>query len=172
MSPAVQSRVAWGAIFAGALVALALFLVLGSLWAAIDLSHADHEELVNPFFVAILSLSAMFFGGWTTARLCAGESTGEALFYGIILWSVTALAVLWLAINGIMVLGSATLLGQAGAGDAFPVSRTAAWWGFIGVVLSLIATLAGVLAGFTRHRGAARRARLTREALLDPALAP
>lgn len=144
----VKSRVAWGAIFAGSLVAIALFFVLGSLSAAINISIYEDTEAQLPAWAFALSVVSMFVGGWTTARLTAGESMGEATFYGIVLWSFTALLLLYLAMNGILIFGSGTVLGQTGYEDLLlPVSRRAAWWGFAGVALSLAATIGGTLAG-------------------------
>lgn len=169
---AVKSRVAWGAIFAGALVAIALFFLLGSFSAALNLSmqadggNAPAGELPASAFA--LSVVAMFVGGWTTAQLAAGESPGEAVFYGIILWSFTALVLLYLAMNGILIFGTTTVLGQAGAADdiLLPVTRRAAWWGFAGVMLSLIASIGGALAGMPgfglKHRWRQVRARRVR----------
>lgn len=145
---AVKSRVAWGAIFAGALVAVALFFVLGSFSAAINFSLYDEEHMRIPMWAFAFSIVAMFVGGWTTAKLSAGESPGEALFYGIILWSFTALLLLYLAMNGILIFGTSTVLGQAGYQDLLiPVTKNAAWWGFAGVVLSMTASMLGALAG-------------------------
>ena len=152
----VRSRVAWGAIFAGSLMALALFLILGSLWAAVELSMAERTDRAidaAPMGVAILSLAAMFVGGWTTSRLSAGgKAPAKPCSSASSSGTITALLLLGLAINGILILGSATLLGQAGGGDTLPISRSAAWWGTAGVLMSLVATLAGVLAGFPRSR--------------------
>ena len=144
----VKSRVAWGAIFAGSLVAVALFFVLGSFSAAVNLSIYDDANLKIPAWAFALSVVSMFVGGWTASRLSAGESPGEAMLYGICLWSFTALLLLYLAMNGILIFGSGTVLGQAGYEDLLiPMTRSAAWWGFAGVVLSLGASIAGALVG-------------------------
>ena len=38
----------------------------------------------------------MFFGGWATSRLAVGESKLEAVLYGLILWGVLFLGLVWL----------------------------------------------------------------------------
>ncbi len=155
----VKSRVAWGAIFAGALVAIALFFVLGSFTAALNLSLYEEQPVGIPTWAFALSIVCMFVGGWTTARLAAGESRSEVVFYGIILWSFTALVMLYLAMNGILIFGSSTVLGQSSYEDLLiPMSKSAAWWGFAGVTLSLAGSIAGSMAG-VRSLHVSRRGR-------------
>lgn len=168
-TPAVKSRVAWGAIFAGSLVAVGLFFVLGSFSAAVNLSIYDDRQSQIPAWAFALSVVSMFVGGWTTARLSAGESTAEAMFYGVILWSFTALLLLYLAMNGILIFGSGTVLGQAGYQDLLiPMTKSAAWWGFSGVVLSLIASVGGAACGAPGMKFARRRLVKVRETQTAP----
>jgi hypothetical protein len=160
---AVKSRVAWGAIFAGALVAVALFFVLGSFSAAINLSIYDDHQSQIPAWAFALSVVSMFVGGWTTARLTAGETPAEAMFYGVVLWSFTALLLLYLAMNGILIFGSGTVLGQAGYQDLLiPMTKSAAWWGFAGVTLSLLASIGGAVAGAPGVQATRRKRRAMR----------
>ena len=90
----VKSRVSWGAIAAGAMIALAIYLILTLLGTALSLEVAvrgrtiiDLQMGAGIYSVASLLL-AMFFGGWATSRLAVGESKLEAVLYGIILWGV------------------------------------------------------------------------------------
>ena len=90
---AVRSRVSWGAIAAGAMVSLAVFVLLTLLGVALGIEVAVRGTDVNLGFGAaiysILTLAlAMFFGGWATSRLAVGESKLEAILYGVILWGL------------------------------------------------------------------------------------
>lgn len=143
---AIQSRVAWGAIIAGTAVAIALFLVLGPLFVAIDLSIDGDTGIVK--VASLLSIVCMFVGAWVAAHLAKGETTGEAFLYGVIQWTVTAVVLLYFAMNGVIMSGAMTLLGQVGEDVAtFPDGVAAAWWSFGGAALSLIASIVGATIG-------------------------
>lgn len=144
--PKVQSRVAWGAILAGAAVAIALFMVLGPLFVAVDLSIDGASGIAK--VVSILTVICMFVGAWVASHLANGETAGEALLYGIVQWSVTAVVLLYFAMNGVIMSGSMTLLGQIGEDiSTLPHGTTAAWWSFGGAALSLIASIIGASVG-------------------------
>jgi len=103
---AVKSRVSWGAIIAGAMIALTIYVVLALLGIALGIEVAVRGP--NVYFGAgaaiysILSLLlAMFFGGWATSRLAVGESKTEAVLYGLILWGVLFAGMIWLVTAGI-----------------------------------------------------------------------
>src|SRR5512133_1839175 len=82
---AVRSRVSWGAIAAGAMVALTIYIVLTMLGVALGIEMA---------------LRGSASGGWATSRLAVGESKLEAVLYGLILWGVLFLLLLWLLASG------------------------------------------------------------------------
>jgi len=106
---AVKSRVSWGAISAGAMVALAVYFLLTFLGLAIGLElasrrGADHPLGAGAAIYSIVSLLlSMFLGGWATSRLAVGESKLEAVLYGVILWGVLFLGMFWLIGAGIRV---------------------------------------------------------------------
>src|SRR5437868_15122856 len=89
---AVRSRISWGAIAAGAMVALAIYFVLTLLGLALGMELIMRGQGGLGPGAAIYSiltlLLAMFLGGWATSRLAVGESKLEAVLYGIILWGV------------------------------------------------------------------------------------
>ena len=102
----VKSRVSWGAIAAGAMIALAIYLILTLLGTALSLEVAVRGRTVNlPVGAGIYSivslLLAMFFGGWATSRLAVGESKLEAVLYGIILWGVLFTGLIWMVSAGV-----------------------------------------------------------------------
>jgi hypothetical protein len=114
---AVRSRVSWGAIAAGAMVALTLYVVLSLLGVALGIEVAvrgtDEDLGAGAAIYAILALLlAMFFGGWATSRLAVGESKLEAVLYGLILWGVLFAGMMWLASTGLRV-GFGALVGAA-----------------------------------------------------------
>ena len=123
----VKSRVSWPAIFGGALTALACYLVLTLLMAAIGITIADQGATVAqpsiPITIAfvITIATSLFMGGWVSSQLTAGENRQEAVIYGILTWAVVTGFSLYLVAGG-MKLGYFGLLGGAtiatGAADA------------------------------------------------------
>src|SRR3954449_2325226 len=98
---AVRSRVSWGAIAAGAMVALTIYIVLTMVGVALGIELAvrgagDQVGAGAALYSIVVLLLAMFFGGWATSRLAVGESKLEAVLYGIILWGVLFLGMVWL----------------------------------------------------------------------------
>jgi len=122
---AVRSRVSWGAIAAGAMVALAIHFVLALLGVALGLemfqrgTEAATIRTGAGLYYLVVLLIAMFFGGWATSRLAVGESKLEAVLYGIILWGVLFAGMVWLFSSGVQ-LGYGAVLGVASGAYARP----------------------------------------------------
>lgn len=184
----VRSRIGWGAVFAGFMVALAMYILLSLLGTAVGLSvvRSVRDDVLGYAAIAwsiVTILVSMFMGGWVMTQLEVGENRGEAVLHGIILWGVMFAALLWMASTGIRI-GFNALLGVAAnpavqnlsaedlqrhgynteeinriqtwfqnmpaelrslAQDARTVQ--AAWWTFFGLLLSLLASIGGALAG-------------------------
>ncbi|MFO0953716.1 MAG: hypothetical protein U0835_21685 [Isosphaeraceae bacterium] len=131
---AVKSRVTWGAIAAGAMIALTIYVTLALLGVALGIEAAVRGP--NDYFgtgaaiYAILSLLlAMFFGGWAASRLAVGESKLEAVLYGVILWGVLFAGMMWLLSAGVHT-GFGAMVGAAsgaysGDDDRVDVDRIA-----------------------------------------------
>jgi hypothetical protein len=101
----VRSRISWGAIFAGAVIALATFLVLTLLGGAIGLSISDNVERdtlsTGAATWAILATAiALFIGGMVTSQCTVGENKMEAVVHGIIMWGVVLAMIIWMATTG------------------------------------------------------------------------
>ena len=118
----VRSRISWGAIAAGAMVALSIYVVLTILGIALGIEVAmrgasAHLGAAAAIFSILTLLLAMFFGGWTTSRLAVGESKLEAVLYAIILWATLFIGMVWLLNAGIQT-GFGAMIGMASATDA------------------------------------------------------
>jgi hypothetical protein len=95
----VRSRISWGAILGGTVLALACSLVLTFFFAAIGLSLRDTDIRsdaigTGAIVAAIVTIMvSLFIGGWATTQLTAGETRREAVIYGVITWAaVTAVS--------------------------------------------------------------------------------
>jgi hypothetical protein len=102
----VRSRVSWGAIAAGAMVALTIYIVLTMVGVALGIELAvrgtgDQFGAGAAIYSIVVLLLAMFFGGWATSRLAVGESKLEAVLYGLILWGVLFMGMVWLLSTGL-----------------------------------------------------------------------
>ena len=124
----VKSRVSWGAITAGAMVALSIYIVLSMLGVAFGIEVAARRTDANlgagaAIYAIATLLLAMFFGGWATSRLAVGESKLEAILYGLILWGVLFMGMIWLLSVGIRT-GFGAMIGASSG--AYDISRDAA----------------------------------------------
>lgn len=118
----VKSRIAWGAIFGGAVVTLAAYLVLTFFAAALglsltDMNVPDRPLLIGSVIVAVVVMAgSLFLGGWVSSQLSVGENTREAAIYGVLTWAVVTAITLCLLGTGIragyMALMGTTLVAQ------------------------------------------------------------
>ncbi len=111
----IPTRLSWGAIFAGVVIAVAVQLVLGILGAGIGLTMVDPVEGTTPgaagfgigagiywFVTTILALGA---GGYAAARVAGVHERFDALVHGLVVWGVTLILTLYLltsAVGGII----------------------------------------------------------------------
>jgi hypothetical protein len=116
----VRSRVSWGAIIAGSVVALGVQFVLTLLGAAIGfgiLGNTPTNEIGVPALIWVILSAAisLFAGGFVAAQATAGENKREAGLYGALVWSTVFATVLFLTVAGVRV-GFNALLGTAAIG--------------------------------------------------------
>jgi hypothetical protein len=100
------NRVAWGAIFAGVVVALVVQVLLTMLGAGIGMATLDPGTADNPaastFSISaavwwILSgIIAAFAGGYVAARMSGRTVPTTGAFHGLTAWAFTTLLVLYL----------------------------------------------------------------------------
>jgi hypothetical protein len=118
----VRSRVCWGALLGGAVVAVATALVFTFLFAAIGISLRDADVRgqtigIAGIIAAVATLAAsLFLGGWVTSQLTAGETRQEAVIYGVLTWAtVTAFSLVMVGMGvraGYFALAGGALVAQ------------------------------------------------------------
>jgi hypothetical protein len=113
----VRSRVSWGAIMAGAFIAMATYLLLGTLGLALGITVApntDAETLGTGagIWAAVTMLISLFIGGCVSSRCTAGETKAEAMMYGVVVWGVFLFAMMIFA-TGVAGLGIGAVVGLA-----------------------------------------------------------
>lgn len=176
----VGTRVNWGAVLAGVVVAMALYVTMSFLAFAIGLSTVDNMTgktfaVTAALIAGFTLLVTMFLGGFVASRITVGEDQQEAITYGVLVWGTTML----LLLSGGLGLG----LGMFGGLRQFNASpgptasadtmkqelgltdqqaeryaavtnesrgltekatpQALAWWTFSGLLLSLMAAIAG-----------------------------
>jgi len=119
---AVRSRISWGSIVAGSVLALALYFLLTLLGGAIGFSVSDKFEGRNigmgaAVYAIVVTALCLFAGGFLASQLTAGENRREAAIYGLLVWAVVFAMLLWLMATGVRA-GFNTMVGVATAGSS------------------------------------------------------
>ena len=118
----VRSRISWGAILAGSVLALAVYLLLTLLGGAIGMSVSDDFAGRNIgtaaaiWAIATTTLS-LLLGGFIASQLTVGENKTEGMLYGLLVWAAVFAMLLWLMASGVRagfgaMVGVATAAGQ------------------------------------------------------------
>ena len=118
----VGSRISWGAILAGAVLALALYFLLTLLGAAIGLSVSDDASAGElgtgaAIWAVLVTALCLFVGGYAASHFTVGEDKVEAAVYGALVWAVVFAMLLWLMASGVRA-GFGAMVGVATAGGA------------------------------------------------------
>ncbi len=117
---AVRSRISWGAITAGAVLALAMYFALTLLGGAIGLSiggkaSAQTLEVGAAVWAIFTTMVCLFAGGFLASQLTVGENKHEAAAYGLLVWALVFAMLLWLMATGVQA-GFNAMMGVATAG--------------------------------------------------------
>ncbi len=119
-SPPNDTR--WSAVFAGAVAALSLWLMLYTFGLALGLSTMDPQEpgsfkssgIFTGIWGLVSPLIALFVGGVIAGRGAGTFERGNGAIHGFVMWGLTALAGAWLVTSLLSYLVS----GVAGAGKS------------------------------------------------------
>lgn len=103
----LSSRISWGAVLGGSVIALAMYMVLTLLFAGIGLSLTDTGVRTGTVAIAaviagvITMVASLFVGGWVTTQLTVGETRQEAVIHGVLTWAVVTALSLYLVTSGV-----------------------------------------------------------------------
>lgn len=146
VAPASLRRISWGAVLAGAVIAIAIHLILSLLGVGIGLSTVDPGAGGTPaasnlgigagIWWVLSNLVALVIGGYIAAHLSGVRGRGDGIIHGVLTWAVTLLVTIWLltsAVGGLIggafnIVGST--LSAAGQGVAEAVPQVAEATGF------------------------------------------
>ncbi|HEX8445366.1 MAG TPA: hypothetical protein VF649_02020 [Sphingomonas sp.] len=161
------TRLSWGSIFAGVVIAVAVQLVLGILGAGIGLTMVDPVEGTTPgaagfgigagIYWLITTIIALGAGGYAAARVAGAHDRFDALVHGLVVWGVTLILTLYLltsAVGGII-------------GGAFRTVGAVA--GAAGSTVAAAAPAAASVAGLDQNEVRSQAAAYLSDAPSDPA---
>jgi hypothetical protein len=126
----VRSRISWGAVMAGAVVALAMYILFMAAGVALGVTVADRVADRNlgigaGIWGTVAMLLSLFAGGFVASRISVGENTAEAAVYGIVVWGVF-FALLLLMTTGVINTGLNAVTGASSAAQAAGTNRVTA----------------------------------------------
>lgn len=133
--PSLLTRVSWGAIFAGTLVAVAVTAFLGLLGLGLGFAAIDPMESA-PFagigkatlvWWGVTNVVALLLGGFVAARLAGIPKGLTGALHGLAVWSLGLLLTLWLATTAV-----GALLGAASSVVSTTARITASVAGTVG----------------------------------------
>ena len=114
------SRINWGPIFAGSILALSLYFLLSLLGTATGLSVSDKVNshtmgIGAAVYATVVTALCLFIGGAVATQLAVGENKREAGIYGLLVWSLTFAMMLALMVGGLRA-GFGAMVGVVTAG--------------------------------------------------------
>ncbi len=116
-----DSRVSWGAIFAGAACALALQVIFSLITAGFGLEMVDDGDMsgagwASGLFLCLTAIASLFAGGAVAGRLSGQPFLPSAVIHGAVVWAIVLLGAVWLTVSatGALVGGAARTAGAAG----------------------------------------------------------
>jgi len=119
-----RPRISWGAIFAGAITALALWILLYAFGLAVGLSSLNPDNphsargagIFTGVWALIAPLIALFIGGLVAGRGASVFTRGVGASHGLVVWGMTTLvgASIFAVVTS-AVLGGAMSVGRAAA---------------------------------------------------------
>lgn len=130
-----QQHMSWGAVFAGATLAVGIWILLQSLGMGLGLTAVDtdnsgslHSASIGTGIGSIIApLIAMFLGAMLTGRLSGSYNRKIGALHGGVTWAVATIFGLWVVMSlvGTLVGGATRIGGAAVTGTAAMVSGAA-----------------------------------------------
>jgi len=128
-------RVSWGAVFAGAVAAVGLWMLLYAFGLAIgastlnvqDAGSAKATGIFTGVWGAVAPLIALFIGGIVAGRGAGVDRRGDGALHGFVTWALAAIGGAWLLASlvgavagGVVSVGGAAAKAVGGAGASAP----------------------------------------------------
>ena len=128
-------RVSWGAIFAGAVVAVVVGLLLNLLGIGVGLSTFEFgpDDTAKGFGIGqaiwftISSLASLFAGGWIAGHLSGLPRKVDGALHGLVAWGLTTMLTVYLVSSGVgsVVGGVTSVIGGAASAAGSGIANVA-----------------------------------------------
>lgn len=150
-SPSPQ-RIRWGAVFAGAVLGIALLALLTTLWFALAYgSEMDQIRTNLEWYVGISAIACLFIAGLLAGWLSGVHGVGSGFFNGVTIWALMLIITLSVgvpAILNVFNLGRVTQLDVESGGLLASDADTILWASFLSILGGLVASgLGGMIGG-------------------------
>ena len=155
-APAVGSsdpqRIRWGAVFAGAVIGIALLALLTTLWFALAYGSGTDQIRTNiEWYVGISAIVCLFLAGLLAGWLSGVHGFGSGFFTGMTIWALMLILTLSVgvpAVLNVFNLGRVTQLDAETGGLLSTDGNNVLWATFFSIVGGLIASgLGGAIGG-------------------------
>lgn len=131
-----RSRVSWGSILLGVVVALGVLFLLTLLGIALGFTIVDPKQDANPFsgipvgsaiYFAIAHIVAFLVGGFAAGRLASSAWSSAALFHGAAVWALASFLILVSVASGVgaVISGTTSMISTVSGGAAKAVRQAA-----------------------------------------------
>lgn len=154
-APAVSSdpqRIRWGAVFAGAVLGIALLALLTTLWFALAYGSGIDQIRTNiEWYVGISAIVCLFLAGLFAGWLSGVQGFGSGFFNGMTIWALMLILTVSVgvpAVLNVFNLGRVTQLDAETGGLLSTDGNNVLWATFFSIVGGLIASgLGGAIGG-------------------------
>jgi hypothetical protein len=170
--PSTISRISWGAIFAGTVVAFVAQILFTLLGLAIGLTIIEPMTDQAPWegvgigagiWWAVTALISLFLGGWAAGRLAGILLRQDAMLHGVVVWGLVTFASVFFAVSGVGAVASGPIgtiqqamrqmIGQVGQINQMALTggvMMSAWWAFAALLAGAVAVAVGAALGAPR----------------------
>jgi hypothetical protein len=170
--PSTISRISWGAIFAGTVVAFVAQILFTLLGLAIGLTIAEPMTGQAPWegigigagiWWVVTALISLFLGGWTAGRLSGMPLRQDAMLHGVVVWGLITFVSVFFAVSGVGAVAAGPIgmiqqamrqmsgqVGQINQMDLTGGVMMSAWWAFAALLAGIIAVAIGAALGAPR----------------------
>ncbi|HTT88865.1 MAG TPA: hypothetical protein VMF65_04865 [Acidimicrobiales bacterium] len=138
--------VRWGSVFAGTIIAIGAFILLGSLWLA--LSFVNHDSVVYnnlSWWIAGTAIFCMFLAGLIAGLTSGARGAGAGGLTAVTTWGLVAIAVAVVVVPTFSIGHVPTYVTVSG--HVYRVNYLTYWTAFWSVLIGLGAALLGGLIG-------------------------
>ena len=160
----------WSAVWSGAIVGVALGVLVATLWLALSFdSHRPTFYNHLTWWIGGTAIGAMFVAGLIAGIVSGTRGAGAGLANGVTTWALLTIAVLALAVTGVVATGSTHTIQTPGG--SVVVTTVNFWTGFWSMLIGLgAAALGGIIGGLAPGRAGA--ARVVDDRRMAPVAAP